>query len=90
MIESVPPACKYTLFPCPVEGKCETSGVVYQCVVKQLDSGQSESYVGLTSKSFKDRYLKHRCSIRNENYQKNSFSKHIWDLKRRQVNFELS
>ena len=85
-----PPPCKCTLYPCPVEGNCETSGLIYQCQGKQTNSDTSESYIGLTSKSFKDRYTKHRGSIRNENYLPTSLSKHIWDLKRRQVNFELS
>ena len=49
-----PPPCKCTLFDCPVEGKCETKGVVYQCEVKTLSNGHTESYVGLTEKSFKD------------------------------------
>ena len=88
--ETAHPPCKCTLNPCPVEGKCETSGVVYQCVVKETVSGKSESYVGLTSKSFKDRFTKHKASIRNENYLPTSLSKHIWNLKRRHVNFELS
>ena len=88
--EKEPPPCKCSLFPCPVEGQCETSGVIYQCIVKETDSGKSESYVGLTANTFKDRFYKHRSSINNENYHKNTFSKHIWSLKRRHVNFELS
>ena len=86
----IPTPCKCSLFPCPVEGQCETSGVIYQCIVKETDSGKSESYVGLTANIFKVRFYKHRSSINNENYHKNTFSKHIWSLKRRHVNFELS
>ena len=58
--------------------------------MKETENGKSESYIGLTSRTFKDRYTKHRSSINNENSkQKTTLSKYIWDLKRRNVNFEL-
>ena len=88
--ENDPPPCRCTNFECPVEGKCETSSVIYQCIIKETVSGQSQSYVGLTANSFKDRFYKHRKSINDENYHKNTLSRHIRDLKRRKVNFELS
>ena len=53
-------------------------------------SGKEESYVGLTERTFKDRLTKHRSSFNNQGYHKNSLSNHIWDLKRKQINFELS
>ena len=85
-----PPKCKCTQFVCPVGGKCETKGIVYQCKVTENISGKSESYIGLSERTFKDRYLKHRASFRNENYQKNSLSTHVRGLKKRNVNFELT
>ena len=39
---------------CPVDGICLDEGVVYQAVVKRED-GLTDSYVGLTENSFKDR-----------------------------------
>ena len=65
-------------------------GVVCMCKVKESVSGKEVSYVGLTERTFKDRLTKHRSSINNQGYHKNSLSNHIWDLKRKQINFELS
>ena len=85
-----PPKCKCTQFACPVEGKCETTGVIYQCEVKKISDGHIESYVGLTEKSFKDRFYKHRKSFTTENYNKTTLSNYIWKLKRRNEDFEMS
>ena len=87
---SDPPPCKCRDFDCPVEGKCETTGVIYQCEVKRSSDGHTESYVGLTENSFKIRYYKHRKSFNTENYQKTSLSNYIWKLKKRRENFEIS
>ena len=88
--EEVTPPCNCTLYECVVDGKCQEKGVIYQVEVKQTESGQSETYIGLTENTFKDRLTKHRTSINNPNYHKNSFSTHIWDLKRKRIKFELS
>ena len=85
-----PPPCTCTLYDCEVEGKCEQTGVIYQCKVTETTRGTSETYIGLTANSFKDRLTKHRRSFRVEGYHRNSLSTHIWDLKRRQINFEIS
>ena len=59
--------------------------------MKETENGNSESYIGLTSRTFKDRYTKHRSSINNENSkQKTTLRKHIWNLKGRKINFELT
>ena len=87
------PPCKCTLFPCEVEGKCEERGGIYQCEIKENQEnmeGTAETYIGLTENSFKDRLYKHRTSMNIQGYHKNSFSNHIWDLRRRNINFELS
>ena len=79
--KTVPP-CNCTLYDCVVDGKCQEKGVIYQVEVKQIKSGEKETYDRLTEKSFKDRLTKHRSSMNNPTYHKNSFSSHIWDLKR--------
>ena len=85
-----PIPCKCTRYECPVEGKCESKGVIYQCEVKETLSGKIESYVGLTERTFKDRLTKHRKSFRDENYHRNSLSKYIWQLKKAQKDFQVS
>ena len=42
---------------CPVDGKCQTKGVIYQATV--IDTGSSKTYTGLTSRRFKDRLYEH-------------------------------
>ena len=74
---------------CPVGGQCLKSGVIYQAEVKS-DNNKIETYIGLSENSFKDRLTKHRKSMNTEGYHKNTFSNHIWDLKRKRINFELS
>ena len=57
-----------------------TEGVVYQAVVKRSD-GVTESYVGLTEKTFKDRWTKHKSSFKTRN-PKNAtgLSRYVWKL----------
>ena len=73
---------------CPVNGQCQKTNVIYQAVVKC--DGTSESYVGLTSNSFKTRYNKHKNTF-NDIRQKFSteLSKHIWTLKCQNRDYEI-
>ena len=84
------PPCKCTLYECPVNGQCERTNVIYQCTVKEATSGGSESYVGLTGNSFKDRITKHRKSFRDRTYHKNSLSNYIWKLKDENKQFQIA
>ena len=88
-VEPIPP-CNCTVYDCVVDGQCQEKGIMYKVQIKETEGGNVESYVGLTERSFKDRLTKHRTSINREGYHRNSFSNHIWDLKRRQKNFELT
>ena len=51
--QNEPPPCSCTQFNCPVEKKCETKGIIYQCQVKEVISGNIESYIGLSENTFK-------------------------------------
>lgn len=65
---------------CPLDGNCLQSDVIYQATVKT--QSDTQTYVGLTQKSFKNRFTKHTNSFRNKNYCKETtLSKHIWKLK---------
>ena len=38
---------------CPVQGKCKSTGVVYEARVTETVSGKAETYKGLTCRTFK-------------------------------------
>ena len=48
---------------CPVEGKCQTKGVVYRATVKQTLTGIENTYTGLTGRNFKDRLYEHNTNM---------------------------
>ena len=50
---------------CPLSGKCQTKGLVYQATVTRKDNTKQETYVGLTENTFKTRYSNHISSFRN-------------------------
>ena len=87
--ESQTPPCNCTLYECPLEGKCQTSGIIYQCEVKETVSWNSISFIGLTERTFKDRVTKWRRAFRVEGYHSNSLSKHVWYLKRNHIDYTL-
>ena len=74
---------------CPFQNKCLTEGVVYQALVERSD-GVTESYVGLTEKSFKDRWTKHKSSFKTRN-PKNAtgLSRYVWKLMDEQTEYNI-
>ena len=48
---------------CPFEGKCLFENVIYQARVKSDNS--EETYIGLTSNTFKSRLSNHKKSMKN-------------------------
>ena len=84
------PACKCRDAECPVDGDCEKQNIIYQCKVTETMSGTSESYIGLSGKTFKDRVTKHNKSFRDRTYHKNSLSSHIWRLKDQNKQFKIA
>ena len=46
-----PPLCECEPNSCPVEEKCQTTGVVYQATVKPQGE-KEEKYIGLTARFF--------------------------------------
>ena len=79
---------------CPMDGKCLQDNVIYQATVKYTDSNQGnieESYIGLTSDSFKVRYRNHVKSFRNTDYRNETcLSKYIWRLKDEGTPYNIS
>ena len=50
---------------CPVQGECKTKCVVYKASIRETVSGKTETYTGLTSRTFKQRYNEHCSDTRN-------------------------
>ena len=74
---------------CPVEGKCLEEGITYEATIKS--NSDEKKYVALTEGSFKRHLYGHRQSFRKNNLRTaTELSKHIWDLKDRQEEFEIS
>jgi hypothetical protein len=74
---------------CPLDGKCRAAGIVYQASV--TSNNKTETYVGLTENDFKQRFGNHQQSFRHDRYRtQTELSKHIWGLKDRGADFEIS
>ena len=74
-----------------MKNECLTTNVIYQATVKRLDNQQIETYIGLTSRSFKERWTCHKTSFRLQSHQNETkLSVYIWSLKHQGVDFELS
>ena len=64
--------------------------VVYQATVKRGD-GVEDTYIGLTSTTFKERWSNHKSNFRTRN-PKNAcgLSRYIWKLQDDQIKYEVS
>ena len=66
---------------CPLNGECQTSSVIYKCIVTAPDV-PTKAYIGLTEKEFKTRWNNHKQSINNKKYKNStSLSSHVWNIK---------
>ena len=75
---------------CPVENKCMQKGVIYQATIRRGDS-KVDTYIGLTSTSFKERWRNHKSNFKTRNPKNaTALSKHIWKLEDQRINFEIS
>ena len=75
---------------CPLSGKCQTEGVVYQATVTREDNSEEKTYVGLTEGAFKTRYYNHTCLFRKPKYRNSTeLGKYIWHLKDSNVNYSI-
>ena len=82
--------CRKTALPCPLEGKCLTSSIVYQADVSSNSNIPNMTYYGLTGDEFKTRFNNHNSDFRKEE-KKNStqLSKHIWKLKDSKIPYNI-
>ena len=80
--------CNCTKEECPLGGRCLLDNIVYQAKVKTATDTQT--YVGLSSTTFKLRYGNHKMSFNNETYKsKSSLSVYIWKLKEKNENYKI-
>ena len=90
--QNLDPGCNCTgvMGPCPLDGKCLASSVIYRAEVK--DSNENiQTYTGLTAGPFKKRYYSHRNSFNNRNSEHSTtLSSHIWSLQDKQENFNIN
>ena len=76
---------------CPVQGKCLTRCVVYEAAVEQIPSGKTETYTGVTARSFKARLYEHRADMNKESSRiKSTLAAHVWDLKDEHIQYKVS
>jgi hypothetical protein len=68
---------------CPVQGKCQWSGVVYEARVATPDVVRPMEYKGAAATTFKVRYGNHKTVMNNSgSNQKTALSTYVWAKKR--------
>ena len=69
---------------------CSVESIVYQATVSTNDNKPPESYVRLNENYFKTRYANHKSSFNlYEKRNSTELSKHIWELKRNNIDFTI-
>ena len=76
--ENTTPTCNYRRKDdCPLNGGCQTSSVIYKCIVN-APNVPAKTYIGLTEKEFKTRWNNHKQSFNNNEYKNStSLSSHV-------------
>ena len=64
--------------------------MVYQATVNREDNNKSETYRGLTARTFKDRLYEHTQDINNEKRNGTSLSNYVWKLKKQNIRHDIS
>ena len=74
---------------CPLDGKCQTKGIVYKANVETVNSNMN--YYGLTEMTFKERYNSHQFDFRHvKNKNSTALSKHIHSLKEKNIAYTIT
>ena len=75
--------------PCPLDGECRASSIVYEATVKT--DTEEKKYVGICAPEFKLRYNNHTASFKHKN-KKNAteLSKYVWILKDKKIKYNIS
>ena len=75
--------CNCQKMVCPLNGECLTESLVYTATVTTIEQHpKSETYVGMTGNSFKQRWRIHDSSFNLRRHSTSSkLSEHVWKLK---------
>ena len=66
---------------CPLNGNCLVKSIIYKAEVSAPNK-TTMTYYGLTEKTFKERYGKHKSSLKHEKYKTDTeLSKYVWKLR---------
>ena len=75
---------------CPLPGKCLAKSIVYQATVTTNDNKPDQTYIGLTSNTFKTRFANHKTSFTNvKKKHATELSKHVWQLKDKHIDYKI-
>ena len=76
--------------PCPLDGKCETEALVYQAKIVRQDNYKEETYIGMTSLTFKKRFAQHTQSFKHRDRVATALSKYAWTLKDQGIRYNIT
>ena len=82
--------CRGGTSKCPVNGVCLTEGVVYQATVTRSDNDATETYTGLTARTFKVRLYEHTQDFNHQSRDGTSLSHYVWKLKNNNTPYRIS
>jgi hypothetical protein len=83
--------CRAGVNRCPVQGKCQQAGVVYKASVTDNSTGQVDTYIGMTGRTFKERWNEHKHDIKSvSGKEKTKLSIHVWDIKDKGATHDIS
>ena len=74
---------------CPLENKCLTLELIYEATL-DVENHETKTYIGQASTDFKSRLANHKQSFKNPDVNQTSLSQHVWDLKQRGLEPEIT
>ena len=76
--------------PCPMDGECRASAIVYKASVT-TDDGTEMEYIGSTETEFKLRYSNHKSSFKNHHLRSaTKLSQYIWTKKTEDITTDIA
>ena len=66
---------------CPLEGRCRTPNVLYQCVAT-TSTEPPKTYIGISKSEWKKRYSTHKTSFKLESHRNDTrLASYIWEMR---------